>query len=133
MNVAYKNWKLDRITLDGGYGYVTFTGDNATGTPVYHFYQKDHLGSNRLVVNKGGTIEQVSHYYPYGMSFAEGTNNSGNQYKYNGKELDTTNGLNLYDYDAQGLLGFCFELFHLQVGGVVFQIISRRFRISCGV
>nr|WP_320059444.1 RHS repeat-associated core domain-containing protein [uncultured Bacteroides sp.] len=35
------------------------------------------------------------------MSFAEGVTVSGQPYKYNGKELDTERGLNLYDYSAR--------------------------------
>jgi RHS repeat-associated protein len=35
------------------------------------------------------------------MSFAEGTVTSSQPYKYNGKELDTDRGLNLYDYSAR--------------------------------
>jgi len=35
------------------------------------------------------------------MSFAEGTFADKQPYKYNGKKLDTENGLNLYDYDAR--------------------------------
>lgn len=48
-----------------------------------------------------GTVIQTTHYYPYGMSFSEGTFADKQPYKYNGKELDTENGLNLYDYDAR--------------------------------
>ena len=48
-----------------------------------------------------GTVVQTTHYYPYGMSFAEGTFADKQPYKYNGKELDTENGLNLYDYGAR--------------------------------
>ncbi len=35
------------------------------------------------------------------MSFAEGIQTSSQPYKYNGKELDTDRGLNLYDYSAR--------------------------------
>ena len=30
---------------------------------------------------------QANHYYPFGMTFGEGINNSDNRYKYNGKGL----------------------------------------------
>jgi RHS repeat-associated protein len=56
----------------------------------------DH-GNNR-VFNQSGTIEQTNHYYPFGMTFGEGIDNSDNRYKYNGKELDHMHGLDLYDY-----------------------------------
>ena len=47
------------------------------------------------------SIVQSNHYYPFGMSFAEGYTTSQQPYKYNGKELDTERGLNLYDYSAR--------------------------------
>ncbi|NLJ40797.1 MAG: RHS repeat-associated core domain-containing protein, partial [Clostridiales bacterium] len=58
----------------------------------------------RMVVDQGGAVAQITHYYPFGMSFAESTNASKQPYKYNGKELDTENNLNTYDYEAR-LLG----------------------------
>ena len=79
------------ILIDGGY----------IENGQYHFYLQDHLGNNRVVVKSDGTVIQTNHYYPYGMSFAEGTFADKQPYKYNGKELDTENGLNLYDYDAR--------------------------------
>ena len=59
------------------------------------------MGNNRVVAKSDGTVIQTNHYYPYGMSFAEGTFADKQPYKYNGKELDTENGLNLYDYGAR--------------------------------
>ena len=47
----------------------TGTGIHATYTPTYHFYMKDHLGSNRVVASTTGEAEQVNHYYPYGSTF----------------------------------------------------------------
>ena len=38
-------------------GYVTF--DIATNAPSYHFYLRDHLGNNRVVMAHNGTVEQV--------------------------------------------------------------------------
>ncbi len=46
-------------------------------------------------------VVQSNHYYPFGMSFAEGSATSQQPYQYNGKELDTERGLNLYDYSAR--------------------------------
>ncbi len=54
-----------------------------------------------MVANASGGIVQTNHYYPFGMSFTEGVTSSGQPYKYNGKELDTERGLNLYDYSAR--------------------------------
>ena len=68
----------------------------------YHYYLKDHLGNNRVVITQSGAVEQTTHYYPYGGTFASTSNGSNTQpYKYNGKELDAHNGLNWYDYGAR--------------------------------
>ncbi|NMA74607.1 MAG: hypothetical protein GX963_10710, partial [Bacteroidales bacterium] len=55
----------------------------------------------RMVVDQGGAVAQITHYYPFGMSFAESTNASKQPYKYNGKELDMENNLNTYDYETR--------------------------------
>ncbi len=90
-NVIYENGVLKRILVEGGY----IEGG------AYYFYLTDHLGNNRVVVDASGNIKQTNHYYPFGMSFAEGAVTSSQPYKYNGKELDTDRGLNLYDYSAR--------------------------------
>ena len=76
------------------------TGSNATYTPTYHFYMKDHLGSNRVVASAAGTAEQVNHYYPYGSAFY-GETSTDHRFKYCGKELDRMHGLNWYDSSAR--------------------------------
>ena len=75
-------------------GYI-----NLTGTQQYHYYLKDHQGNNRVVINQSGTVEETNHYYPFGGVF--GTTGNTQPYKYNGKELDTKQGLNWYDYGAR--------------------------------
>ena len=79
-------------------GYVTFASN---GTPTYHYYLKDHLGNVRVVFNQTGTIEQRNDYYPSGALMATSTGGSVQPYKYNGKELERTAGLDLYDYGAR--------------------------------
>jgi len=98
-NMLYENGTLKQILIDGG--YITFNGS----TPQYHFYLKDHLGNNRVVVNASGTVEQVNHYYPFGGLMGESTNGDIQRYKYNGKELDRMNGLDWYDYGARYMDG----------------------------
>jgi len=93
--VIYENGTLSRIQIDGR--YITMSGT----APTYHYYIQDHQGNNRVVFNQSGTIEQTNHYYPFGMTFGEGIDNSDNRYKYNGKELDRMHGLDLYDYGAR--------------------------------
>nr|WP_297169229.1 RHS repeat-associated core domain-containing protein [uncultured Dysgonomonas sp.] len=67
----------------------------------YYFYVRDHLGNNRLVTDAAASVVQSNHYYPFGMSFAESTNQEKQPYKYNNKELDDRAGLNWYDYSAR--------------------------------
>lgn len=92
-NKVYENGILKRILTDNGY----IEGNS------YYFYIRDHLGNNRIVANAGASIIQSSQFYPFGMAFAEGTTTEqGKQpYKYNGKELDQSHGLNQYDYSAR--------------------------------
>uniref|UniRef100_A0AB33JFD1 RHS repeat-associated core domain-containing protein n=1 Tax=Prevotella sp. GTC17262 TaxID=3236797 RepID=A0AB33JFD1_9BACT len=94
-NMIYENGKLARMLIDGG--YITLTGNS----PVYHYYLQDHLGNNRVVVQAGGSVEQVNHYYPFGGLFGESTGGGTQPYKYNGKELDRMHGLDWYDYGAR--------------------------------
>jgi RHS repeat-associated protein len=95
-NLVYENGKLSKIlTVEG---YITLDSLNK---PTYHYYLKDHEGNNRVVIDQNGTVEQVNHYYPFGTLFSESTNTATQRYKYNGKELDTDYGLNLYDYGAR--------------------------------
>ena len=74
-------------------GYVNLANSN-----TYYYYLKDHQGNNRVVLSSSGTVMETNHYYPFGSSFAS---SSVQPYKYNGKELDTKNGLNWYDYGAR--------------------------------
>ena len=60
------------------------------------------MGNNRMVVNKNGTVEQVTHYYPYGGVIGDiSTNENVQNYKFEGKELDRTFGLDNYDIHAR--------------------------------
>jgi len=92
-NMIYENGSLKQILLPEGY----YQGG------VYYYYLKDHLGNNRLVINSSGAVIEKSHYYPSGMRFSpESTSNSAAlPYRYNGKELESMNGLNQYDYGAR--------------------------------
>jgi len=94
-NVIYENGALSKILTEEG--YITFSGT----TPVYHYYLKDHQGNNRVVINQSGAVQQVNHYYPFGGLFGEGIQTSNQPYKYNGKELDRFQGVDMYDYGAR--------------------------------
>ena len=91
-NVIYENGVQKLLLTDAG--HVTLSDKK------YHYYLQDHQGNNRVVVDQTGQKEEVNHYYPFGGTFAS-ADNSIQPYKYNGKELDTKNGLNWYDYGAR--------------------------------
>lgn len=94
-NWIFRDSTLHDILFDGG--YISFERN----TPHVHFYFRDHLGNVRVVTDRDGNIEQSNHYYPFGATFGESTNPNLQWFKYNGKELDTMYGLNLYDYSAR--------------------------------
>ena len=90
-NAIYENGVLKMLLNDAG--YVSFPDRKV------HFYLKDHQGNVRVVADKDGNVEETNAYYPFGGTFTS-TNNV-QSYKYNGKELDTRNGLSWYDYGAR--------------------------------
>jgi len=98
-SAVYENGKLAYVPID--VGYITFADSTATSAPTFHYYVKDYLGNNRLVVRDDGFGEQMNHYYPFGALMAESTQGATQRYKYNGKELDRIHSLNLYDYGAR--------------------------------
>ncbi len=93
-NKVYENGTLKRILVDNGY----------IENGQYHFYVKDYLGNNVVTTNHTGqTVSQRQSYYPFGASVADVSlsQQQVQPYKYNAKELDSHNGLNLYDYHAR--------------------------------
>ncbi len=97
-NMIYVDSQLYYIQIDGGHVKPIFTSPMPSFS--FHYYIKDHLGSNRVVVDSDGNVEQVNHYYPFGGLMAESFGYT-SLFKYNGKELDRMNGLDWYDYGAR--------------------------------
>ncbi len=101
---AYTYYAGNFVYGGSSLNYIIHSEGHLEPSGAYKYYLKDHLGSVRLVVNTtgtGGTIEQQTDYYPFGMTIAE-YNGSVIDYRYNGKELqdDLINGkkLDWYDY-----------------------------------
>ena len=96
-NSVYENDTLRMVLIDGG--YITF--DGASRQPLYHYYARDYLGNNRAVTDEAGRIEEINHYYPFGGLMGDSRSTATQPYKYIGKELDRTHGLDWYDHGAR--------------------------------
>lgn len=83
------------------------SGENATYQEEYYkqyFYHSDHLGSASMISDYNGDEYQRIEYTPYGETWVEKTENTGNEYlpyKFTGKEIDEETGL--YYYGARYL------------------------------
>ena len=101
--LTMKNGKIDKYLFGGGYAQAS-VASSTTDNFAFYYYNQDHLGNIREVVNESGTVQQVTNYYPFGAPYADtsaATNADFQPYKYNGKELDKMHGLNTYDYGAR--------------------------------
>ena len=101
--LTLKNGRIDKYYFEGGFTRA-FETSATTDRFVFYYYNKDHLGNNREVVDIKGRIHQVTNYYPFGAPYADENAIKGESlqpYKYNGKELDLMHGLNTYDYGAR--------------------------------
>ena len=69
-NLIVKEDKTDRLLFDGGYFTATRLSPTTYGfTPYY--YNKDHLGNIREVVDAGGNLQQRTNYYPFGETHGD--------------------------------------------------------------
>ena len=126
-NIGYLKASASRRTTYSAFAKAARLGSTTYGFSPY-YYNKDHLGNIREVVNMGGTVQQVTNYYPFGAPYADPNAVMGatvQPYKYifsierekrklacsserekkrqkvNGKELDRMHGLDTYDYGAR--------------------------------
>jgi RHS repeat-associated protein len=100
-NLVYENESLKYILNPEGYAVRTMNGGYA-----YNYYQKDHLGNNRVVleINRvNSLVNQTTDYYPFGMPYLNNSFPERQPYKFGGKELDEMHGLNWYDFHARQL------------------------------
>ncbi|WP_289658952.1 DUF6443 domain-containing protein [Flavobacterium panacagri] len=98
----YKNNTLEFFPTAEGY----FDAVNQK----YVYQYKDHLGNIRVIYakNAGNVLEIIdeNNYYPFGLKHngyngGVASTNSGQKYKYNGKELQDELSLNLYDFGTR--------------------------------
>lgn len=66
------------------------------------YFEKDHLGSVRSVVNQNGETVEQNDFYPFGLKHANSNLLiGGNRYLFNGKENQITGNIGLLDYGAR--------------------------------
>ena len=82
-------------------GYRSLDGNGGNASVAFHYYNQDQLGNIRVVMAQDGTVEQKTHYYPFGGIMYGSTNQGVQPYKYGGKELDRNFGLDAYDFGAR--------------------------------
>ena len=89
--------RLETAAIGGG---VIRVGKDGRQTAEYHV--TDHLGSVRVVVDGAGDALERNDYYPFGARYGEeGWPESGNRFKFNGKEEQVTGNLGFLDYGAR--------------------------------
>lgn len=88
---------------------VTCSGDirierTPSGSYERRYYVRDHLGSTRLIVNRGGTILMQADFTPYGRRIENEMFTSGNSpYLWCGKEYESFIDIPWYDSEARFL------------------------------
>lgn len=96
-NLVLKQDLPSQYRFEGG--YASFIQNRIED---FHYYIQDYMGNNRAVVKTRTSPEQVIHYYPYGGVIGGiGLGANVQDYKFEGKELDRTSGLDNYDIEAR--------------------------------
>ena len=106
-SLTLRNGRIDKYQFEEGYCQAAaYSGNASQDNFTFHYYDRDHLGNIRQVINAigstKGTVIQRMDYYPFGAQFCDGSADSEVQSRrYNGKELDRMHGLDTYDYGAR--------------------------------
>ena len=78
-------------------------GDSNSGGYEVNYFLTDHLGSVRVVVDGNGVVKERNDYYPFGAKHVRSDypQLAVNRFKYNGKEMQVTGGLDYLDYGTR--------------------------------
>jgi RHS repeat-associated protein len=83
--------------------YIFFNGERIArtdpGATTAKYYVADNVGSTALVTDSVGNILNESLFFPYGVERVVMQNDTGNNYKFSGKERDAETGLD--DFGAR--------------------------------
>lgn len=102
---VFDDTNLETVFFDGG--YMSY---KHTSSPLFYHYVKDYQGSNRVIYNaKNDEAIQWISYYPFGSILNTNQDVDFQRYFYNGKELESLQGLFLYDYGARFYDGIRFS------------------------
>jgi RHS repeat-associated protein len=84
-----------------GFDYNFGEGIIADGRTFY--FEKDHLGSIRTVVDSQGEVVERNDYHAFGKlkEYPDKAIHLANRYRFNGKDWQTTGSLNLLDFGAR--------------------------------
>lgn len=92
--------ELESATFSGGRIMASTSTSGLIYTPNY--FVKDHLGSVRVVVDANGEVVERNDYTALGRRWDNALGIvSDNRYRFAGKEVQTTGGLNYYDFGAR--------------------------------
>lgn len=93
-----RNSSLESVAFGGGRIFKN------GGSYSVDYHISDHLGSIRAIVRNGSVIEQ-NDYYPFGSRQDNGlpvqTSPTANRFRFNGKELQSTDSLGYLNYGAR--------------------------------
>ncbi len=114
---VYENDDLQFFNQPEGYVKVDKIASSSEVKMDYVYQYKDHLGNVRLsytdsdengIIDPNTEIVEESNYYPFGLKhkgYNNIVNSNGNstaqKFKFNGKELEESLGLNLYEMDMR--------------------------------
>ncbi len=76
-SLTLRNGRIDKLQFEEGYCQAAaYSGNTSQDNFTFHYYDRDHLGSIRQVINAigstKGTVIQRMDYYPFGAQFCDG-------------------------------------------------------------